>query len=80
VNDGKGASQSVPHVHIHVIPRYAGDARRTLRRLLWHLATLRLRRAATPARRAELEAAAAAIRGALGQGAAAPAGSAAGYG
>jgi diadenosine tetraphosphate (Ap4A) HIT family hydrolase len=27
VNIGKAAGQSVPHVHIHVIPRYRGDTR-----------------------------------------------------
>ena len=25
VNDGPAAGQTVPHAHIHVIPRYAGD-------------------------------------------------------
>ncbi len=25
VNDGPAAGQTVPHVHIHLIPRYAGD-------------------------------------------------------
>ena len=25
LNDGQAAGQTVPHVHIHVIPRYAGD-------------------------------------------------------
>ena len=25
LNDGSAAGQTVPHVHIHVIPRYAGD-------------------------------------------------------
>ena len=25
VNDGKGASQTVPHVHLHVVPRHGGD-------------------------------------------------------
>jgi len=27
VNDGSTAGQTVPHVHIHVIPRYSGDVR-----------------------------------------------------
>jgi histidine triad (HIT) family protein len=39
VNDGKDASQSVPHVHIHVIPRYRGDRYATVSRMIWHLAT-----------------------------------------
>jgi len=25
INDGAAAGQTVPHVHIHLIPRYAGD-------------------------------------------------------
>jgi diadenosine tetraphosphate (Ap4A) HIT family hydrolase len=25
INDGKAAGQSVPHVHIHLMPRYEGD-------------------------------------------------------
>lgn len=25
INDGAAAGQTVPHLHIHVIPRYAGD-------------------------------------------------------
>ncbi len=40
VNDGRDASQSVPHVHIHVIPRYSGDRYATVARMIWHLATL----------------------------------------
>lgn len=40
VNDGKDASQSVPHVHIHVIPRYRGDRYGTVARMIWHLSTL----------------------------------------
>jgi len=27
INDGAAAGQSVPHVHLHLIPRYAGDVR-----------------------------------------------------
>ena len=65
VNDGRAASQSVPHVHIHVIPRYANDAARTVSRMAWHLATLQLRPRESPGRRAELERAAQAIRSAL---------------
>ncbi len=26
VNDGRAAGQTVPHAHVHVIPRYEGDA------------------------------------------------------
>lgn len=26
VNDGKSAGQTVPHLHIHLIPRYEGDS------------------------------------------------------
>ncbi len=25
INDGAAAGQTVPHVHLHIIPRYAGD-------------------------------------------------------
>jgi len=25
VNDGESAGQTVPHVHVHVIPRFKGD-------------------------------------------------------
>jgi len=28
VQDGEGAGQSVPHVHIHILPRYRGDLKR----------------------------------------------------
>jgi histidine triad (HIT) family protein len=65
VNDGREASQSVPHVHLHVIPRYAGDRYGTVARMIWHIATL-----ATPPRerhdqRRRLEADARAIAEAL---------------
>lgn len=65
VNDGRAASQSVPHVHIHVIPRYANDGLRTVARMMWHLATLQTPPKESPDRRATLESAAAAIRLAL---------------
>lgn len=34
VNDGPAAHQTVPHVHLHVLPRYQGDAGSFLLRLL----------------------------------------------
>lgn len=34
VNDGLVAMQTVDHVHLHVIPRFAGDKRSVLRRFL----------------------------------------------
>lgn len=40
VNDGKAASQSVPHVHVHVVPRYRNDTLKALGHMLWHLGTL----------------------------------------
>jgi len=27
INDGAAAGQTVPHLHVHLIPRYTGDAR-----------------------------------------------------
>lgn len=65
VNDGKDASQSVPHVHLHVIPRYRGKRLSALGRLLWHLATLTVPRPETTARRQQLDALAQSIRDAL---------------
>ncbi|HSW11732.1 MAG TPA: HIT family protein [Solimonas sp.] len=65
VNDGREASQSVPHVHLHVIPRYGHDTLRTLGQMFWHVTTLTLPRPETAARRRRLDQAAAAIRGAL---------------
>lgn len=65
VNDGQAASQSVPHVHIHVIPRYRGDRIKTLSRMLWHLGTLVLPAIERPAKRRRLNATAAAIAAAL---------------
>lgn len=67
VNDGRAASQSVPHVHIHVIPRYAGDTLRTVGRMIWHVTTLTVPRRETPARRHALDDVAQLIAAALRQ-------------
>lgn len=56
VNDGPGASQSVPHVHIHVIPRYGGDTLRTVTRLIAHVSMLATRRRPREKGRAQLQA------------------------
>ncbi len=61
INDGRAASQTVPHVHIHVVPRYANDTLRTLGRMVWHVTTLTLPRPETRGRRRRLDALAAAI-------------------
>lgn len=34
INDGPAAQQSVPHVHLHVLPRYKGDSGSFVLRLL----------------------------------------------
>lgn len=65
INDGKDASQSVPHVHIHVIPRYPGDRYGTVARMIWHIATLGVVRRENAALRERLEADARAIAAAL---------------
>jgi histidine triad (HIT) family protein len=65
LNDGRAASQSVPHVHLHVIPRYGHDAVHTLTRLVWHITTITIPRPETAARRGKFDQQAAAIRGAL---------------
>lgn len=61
INDGPAAQQSVPHVHLHVLPRYAGDGGRFLLRLLRKPFDLAL----GPAAAGGLEGDAAAIRAAL---------------
>ncbi len=65
VNDGKDASQTVPHVHIHVIPRYGKDTVHTITRMIWHVSTLMIRRPETAARRQRLDALARKIADAL---------------
>jgi histidine triad (HIT) family protein len=52
VSDGAAAGQEVPHVHLHVIPRFPGDG-------------LRIQASAGQPSREELDAAAGAIRAAL---------------
>lgn len=65
VNDGPAASQSVPHVHIHVIPRYRGDTVRTMSRIVWHLSTLMLPRRESAGRRQAMDRTAALISEAM---------------
>ena len=65
VNDGKHASQSVPHVHIHVIPRYGRDQLNTMGRVTWHLLTLPLPKRPSKRTRQKLQAQADAIAAAL---------------
>lgn len=65
VNDGKHASQSVPHVHIHVIPRYGRDQLNTMRRVTWHLLTLPLPKHPSRRARQKFQAQADAIAAAL---------------
>ncbi len=52
LSDGAAAGQEVPHVHLHVVPRFPGDG-------------LQIRTASREPTRSELEANAAAIRTAL---------------
>lgn len=61
INDGPEAQQSVPHVHLHVLPRYRGDGAAFLLRLLRKPLDLAL----GPAPRERLQADADAIRAAL---------------
>jgi len=65
VNDGRAASQTVPHVHIHVVPRYGGDTLHTLARMFWHVTTITLPRRETESRRRPLDQLAAAIAAAM---------------
>jgi diadenosine tetraphosphate (Ap4A) HIT family hydrolase len=64
VNDGRAAFQSVPHVHLHVVPRAKGDSWRLLGRLLRHPLTPLL----GPTARDVLDAQADAIRTRLQEG------------
>jgi diadenosine tetraphosphate (Ap4A) HIT family hydrolase len=35
INDGESAGQTVPHVHVHLIPRYKGDTDDPRRGVRW---------------------------------------------
>lgn len=65
INDGEGTGQTVPHVHVHVIPRYHGDTLKALGHILRHFATLALRRTASAASRVVLDEQARALASAL---------------
>ena len=66
VNDGKAASQTVPHVHVHIIPRYRRDALLTMGRMIAHVGLRFTPLPVTARKRQKLESQAAAIRAALG--------------
>ena len=40
LNDGKAANQTVPHLHLHIIPRKHGDLLKSLPRLVLHITGL----------------------------------------
>lgn len=65
VNDGRAASQTVPHVHIHVIPRYGRDHLQAVGQMLWHVGTLMLPKPESRRRRERLDRQAESIRAAL---------------
>ena len=65
LNDGKAARQTVPHVHIHVIPRWGNDHVRAIAQMIFHVATLTLPHRESPKRRVQLDQQAAQIAAAL---------------
>lgn len=40
INDGKSANQTVPHLHLHIIPRRKGDLIQSVPKLLLHVSGL----------------------------------------
>ncbi len=40
INDGKAANQTVPHLHLHLIPRESGDLIKSLPKLFLHITGL----------------------------------------
>lgn len=69
LNDGAAANQSVPHVHVHVVPRRAGDSLRVLGTFAARAAGVSGR----PKRREVLDALAGKIRAVLASAASGPA-------
>lgn len=65
VNDGKAASQSVPHVHFHVIPRYRGDTLKAVGHILLHFTSMVLPQRASAAKQQRFAAQAEAISASL---------------
>ncbi|MFE8072078.1 HIT family protein [Marinobacteraceae bacterium S3BR75-40.1] len=61
LNDGAAANQTVPHIHVHIIPRQRGDALRSMARLALHVTGL----FGPKASRAKLERQASELRAAL---------------
>lgn len=55
INDGAASNQSVPHVHLHVIPRYASDGWHRLRLLARNVALLRVPPKEKSGQRVELD-------------------------
>lgn len=37
INDGKAANQTIPHLHLHLIPRQSGDLIRSIPKLILHI-------------------------------------------
>jgi len=63
INDGKASNQSVPHVHLHVIPRVRGDGIKVPFRMIGHVMGIRSPLPISKRKRANLDADAALIRG-----------------
>lgn len=40
INDGKAANQTVPHLHLHLIPRASGDLIKSLPKIILHISGL----------------------------------------
>jgi len=40
INDGKAANQTVPHLHLHLIPRASGDLLKSIPKIILHISGL----------------------------------------